>query len=74
MDLVLFTLLLELLDLNLNVKKGHTEFWGKPPLPYSIVYVTVVKLKSVHEQSNNIYRVKNVKTSFKIKRKIKQKF
>ena len=28
MDLVLFTLLLELLDLNLNVKKGNTEFWG----------------------------------------------
>ena len=28
MDLVLFTLLLELLILNLNVKKGPTEFWG----------------------------------------------
>ena len=28
MDLVLFTLLLELLDLNLNVKKGRTEFRG----------------------------------------------
>ena len=27
-DLVLFTLLLELVNLNLNVKKGQTEFWG----------------------------------------------
>ena len=27
-DLVLFTLLMELLDLNLNVQKGHMEFWG----------------------------------------------
>ena len=27
-DLVLFTLLLELANLNLNVMKGHMEFWG----------------------------------------------
>ena len=28
MDLVLFTLLLELVNLKLNVKKGHTKFLG----------------------------------------------
>ena len=28
MDLTLFTLLLELVNLNLNVKKGRMEFWG----------------------------------------------
>ena len=28
MDLVLFILLLELLDLNLKVRKGHMEFQG----------------------------------------------
>ena len=27
-DLVLFTVLLELVNLNLNAKKCHTEFWG----------------------------------------------
>ena len=33
-DLVLFTLHLELLDLNLHVKKGHIEIWGKPLVLY----------------------------------------
>ena len=40
MDLVLFTLLMELLDLNLNVKKSHMELWGKPSVLYHTIYVT----------------------------------
>ena len=39
-DLVLFTLLLELVNLNLNVKKYHTEFLWKPFMLYCTVYVT----------------------------------
>ena len=37
MHLVLFTLLLELFDLNLNVMKGHTDFWGK-----LVLYVAIM--------------------------------
>ena len=33
-DLVIFTLLLELLDLNLNATKGDMEFLGKWQLKY----------------------------------------
>ena len=32
-----YYLLLELLDLNLNTTKGHTELWEKP----SVLYYTV---------------------------------
>ena len=42
MDLVLFTLLLELVNLNINVNKGHKEFGGEPLMPYCTIYVTVL--------------------------------
>ena len=45
-DLVLFILLLEQLDLNLNVMKGHTEFWGKLLVLYcTICYIPLTKRK-----------------------------
>ena len=45
-DLVLFTLLLELLDLNLNTMKGHTEFWGRPSVLYfTICNIPLAKIK-----------------------------
>ena len=38
--LILFTLLLELVIKNLDVVKGHTEFWGSP----MVLYCTVINI------------------------------
>ena len=44
--LVLITLLLELVIMNLNAMKGHTEFWGSPLVLYcTICNIPLTKLK-----------------------------
>ena len=45
--LILFTLVLELVILNLNVKKGHMEFWANHQCCTALyMYYTIHKMKS----------------------------
>ena len=49
--LILFTLLLELVILNLNVMKGHAEFWEKP----LVLYCTICRLQTTITSKGSLY-------------------